>query len=608
MAVVGFDFGTTNSLVSVISAGRAINFLDEENLPYPSVVCYEGTRSIVGREAKDRLSEAGLGVHGNVIRSPKGLLDRESVHIEGVERSPVDIVAQVVEYVSNQALGGRRRKDLPTLDGAVVTIPVNMDGKRRAALRNAFLKAGVRIVQFVHEPLAALYGYLRSEGEYEAMLRQYDRKLMLVFDWGGGTLDLTLCRLIDGMLVQIRNDGTDEVGGDVFDDLIKNDIVRGVMSKRGLSDETDIYPDGMTRLVHRCEQGKINLSTRASVEIYVGSFFRGISSEELDYSLSRDELERMTKGLLDKGLSRIQSLLDMAGVSPAQISLCLATGGMANMPAIKSRLHEWFGAKRVHVSDRAATLIAEGAAWVAHDKAKLHLAKNVELLLARNSHMPLIKAGTVMPQEGEVKKSQFHLFCADPTDGFAKFQLQVPVRPGASILANDRREPLENLVVAVDSKARPLRERLELDVEIDHNLILRAYARSLNKKDLAEAEVHNLEFGLSLPGAVANPSNQGEWDNSGDSEGPKNKGALVMRSNIAHIASDILVPGEVLYQFDSSYFDSRRYPPEIQEHERLYYVPCSICKRSANDPLCKCASQSTVFQDKGGTSPDGMTR
>jgi actin-like ATPase involved in cell morphogenesis len=500
-------------------------------------------------------------------------------------------VAKVIEFVRDQALAGRRGKDLKSIDRAVVTIPVSMEGRRRAALREAFRKTGIGIVQFIHEPLAALYGYVRSEKDYAAMLRQYDRKLLLVFDWGGGTLDLTLCRLSGGMLMQIRNDGTDEVGGDVFDEEIKNEVVRRVLTARGMDQAASIQPDGMTRLLHRCERAKIDLSVRNSVELYVGSFFRGVPKEELDFTLSRDDLEEMTRKLLDKGLARIQTLLDIAGVSPAQISLCLATGGMTSMPAIRSRLHEWFGAQRVHVSEHAATLIAEGAAWAAHDEAKLLLAKNVELLLARNSHLPLIKAGTEMPREGEIRSPQtFHLYCADPTDGFAKFQLQVPVRPGLKVLPTDRREPLENLVVEVDAKARPLRERLELDISIDDDLILHAKARSLNKKSLAEAEVHNLEFGLALPGATGNGKVDDDLVEVSKAVTSSKKGTLVLRSNIADRQDDSLVPGEVLYRFDSEYFDRRRFPPEIQDEEKLYYQPCSVCRRASNDPLCRCAS------------------
>lgn len=594
MAVVGFDFGTTNSLISLIRSDQAVNYLDEGDIPFPSVVCYEGAATIVGQDAKQRLASAGLGVHGNVIRSPKSLLGKESVFVEGVERSPVDIVAKVVEFVCQQAATTTRRgRDLGIIDRAVVTIPVNMEGRRRGALRDAFRKAGVAIEQFIHEPLAALYGFLRSEGDYAGLLRQYDRKLILVFDWGGGTLDLTLCKIVDGTLVQIRNDGTEEVGGDVFDDTICTEVVRRVLEQRGIKEGVKIHPDAMNRLIHACEQAKIALSARDVVELYVGTYFRGIANEELSYTLSRDDLEKMTSQLLSKGLDRIRSLLDMAGVSTSQVALCLATGGMANMPAIKARLHEWFGAQQVHVSKRAGTLIAEGAAWVAHDRAKLHLAKNVELLLARNSYLPLIKAQAEMPTEGEVRESQFHLYCADPTDGFAKFQLISPVRPGSNVLPNDRREPLENLVVEVDAQARPLRERLELNVRIDDNLILHAEAKSLNRKSIATAEVHNLEFGLSLPRANTSGST-GNNDSGYDGTGkPQERGTLALRSNIADRQDDRLVPGEVLYRFNSNYFDVRSFPPEIQVEERLYYEPCSVCGCASNDPICRCSSSWT---------------
>lgn len=590
MSVVGFDFGTTNSLISIIRGNRAINLADDEGLPIPSVVCYEGANTIVGREAKKRLGEAGLGIKGNVVRSPKMLLGRESVFVEGVKRAPVDIVRDVVEYVSRMAIK-QHVVDLDSVSHAVVTIPVGADGRWRAALRDAFRLAGISIVQFVHEPLAALYGFFRSQDDLSAALRRYDRELILVFDWGGGTLDLTLCRLVDGMLTQIRNDGTDEVGGDVFDALIRNEIVRRVGRARGLDESTQVRPDADARLLHRSEKAKIDLSTRTGVEIYVPEFFRGAEDDDLEYRLTRDELEQIINPLLNKGLNRIRKLLDEADVAPAQIAACLATGGMANMPAIQSRLHEWFGAQRVVVSKHTATLIAEGAAWIAHDAAKLHLAKHVELLLARNSYMSLLKAGTEMPSEGEVRSDQFHLYCADPRDGFAKFQLCSPVRPGATVLAHDRRNPLDNLVVTVDGKARPFHERLELDVQVDDNLILHAQARSLNKRDMASTEVHNLEFGMTFPTKHHKANGSGEVVDVLGTAASHQPGEIVLRSNIASCEDAFLVPGELLFSYNRYYFDKRVNPPQVQVDEQLYYEPCSLCGLASNDPLCNCSSR-----------------
>ena len=87
--IIGFDFGTTNSLISVVRGKKTINFLDDEGRPVPSVVCYEGARKIVGREAKERVAQAGLGVQGNIVRSPKMYLGNDGIFVKGVERSPV---------------------------------------------------------------------------------------------------------------------------------------------------------------------------------------------------------------------------------------------------------------------------------------------------------------------------------------------------------------------------------------------------------------------------------------------------------------------------------------------------------------------------------------
>ena len=166
----------------------------------------------MGQEAKKRISEAGLGIHGNIIRSPKAHLGQESLHVEGLELHPIDVVADVAKHIIQQTQENSRFKGLEKISSAVVTIPVNMDGERRRALRDAFKQADIQILQFVHEPLAALYGFYRNQ-ELSKSLRRYHKKLVLVFDWGGGTLDLTLCLPTSTMVVQIINDGTDEVGG-----------------------------------------------------------------------------------------------------------------------------------------------------------------------------------------------------------------------------------------------------------------------------------------------------------------------------------------------------------------------------------------------------------
>jgi molecular chaperone DnaK len=141
----------------------------------------------------------------------------------------------------------------------------------------------------------------------------------------------------------------------------------------------------------------------------------------------------------------------------------------------------------------------------------------------------------------------------------------------------------------VDAKAQAFRERLELDVRINDDLILEAHARSLNVKNEDRREIHNLEFGLAFPTSSAGEPDEIDDENP-PADDPREKGTLSVRANVADRDDPRLVPGEFLYQYNPHYFDVRRDPPEHQVHEKLYYEPCSICRRASNDPLCKCAS------------------
>ncbi len=589
MNIVGFDFGTTNSLISIIDGDRSINYLDEEQRPIPSVICYEGARKILGREAKERLSHAGLGVYGNIVKSPKMHLGKESVFVEGVERSPVDMVADVVRHVCQQTMKTRR---IDGISGVVVTIPIGMEGHQRSALRNAFRLAGLRVVQFVHEPFAALYGLFRGR-DLSSMLRRYDNKLILVFDWGGGTLDLTLCRLQGDIIVQLINDGTSEVGGDVFDETIMNRVVQHARNSLKLGDSVDTIQGAESRLMDRCERAKIELSNRSNVQIYVRDFFKEITDVDVDYALERNEFEQIVEPLLDKGFNRIKCILDNVGYSPEQVALCVATGGMSNMPVVSRRLHELFGPERVRFPENSATLIAEGAAWIASDKVGLHLAKNVELVLARNSYLPLVKSRTLMPKEGNVQTDHFHLYCTDPRDGIAKFQICVPQKTGSNVLVNEPRVNLGNITVKVDKYARAFEERLELDIQINDDLVFTAHARSLNQNDGDCCEIHNLEFGLRFPcgDQRAIPKDDPEVASfDGAQNFSAEPGAISVRGNLANREDNSLVPGEFLYSYNPYYFDTDNNPPRYQVHERLYYQPCAVCGRASNDPACLCSA------------------
>ena len=151
---IGFDFGTTNSLIAVVPNDKAIPIYSrDDRQPFSSAVRFEGTRTIVGREARIAIGDAGLGVHGDTVRSPKFELGKERIVVGGVERDPVDIVAKVVTHVKEESLRTPEVEQhlRENYDKAVVTIPVTMDGPKRAALRAAFnlLVASIMILDAI---------------------------------------------------------------------------------------------------------------------------------------------------------------------------------------------------------------------------------------------------------------------------------------------------------------------------------------------------------------------------------------------------------------------------------------------------------------------------
>jgi molecular chaperone DnaK (HSP70) len=192
--------------------------VDQKNgRPHPSVVWYRAGEVVVGRDAPEYLDSADGSAPQGLLRSPKMSLRRDGpIHLEGKEIAPSDAVKEVLSFLRQDALNPRGARGLPyEVDRGVMTIPVDFQGQQRRQLRDAARKAGLGIVQFVHEPVAALYGYLRTLPDLRRQLAELENRVLLVFDWGGGTLDLTLCRMMGGTLMQIDSSGNNEIGGDV---------------------------------------------------------------------------------------------------------------------------------------------------------------------------------------------------------------------------------------------------------------------------------------------------------------------------------------------------------------------------------------------------------
>jgi molecular chaperone DnaK len=515
--LVGIDFGTTNSLVALVVGGKIRSLVNElDNLPHPSVAWYRGTDVVVGREARKHLDTMQGAAAQGFVRSPKMSLRRDGpLHIEGRALDPTDVVADVLRHLKGQAASGRPRFDI---SDAVMTIPVDFGGPQRRALRNAARKAGLGVVQFVHEPAAALYAHLRSKPDLQRALAELENRNVLVFDWGGGTLDLNLCRIAGGVINQISTRGNNEVGGDRFDERLRNLIRDAHARQHGIEDASALeQPGASTKLLNQCELAKIQLSSKKTHIVVVGDYLRvGEAARNLVITVSREELESENRDIINRGLGEIDSILEQAKLDRRDIELCLATGGMVNMPAVWAGLIERFGG-RVPKLAHADRIIAEGAAWIAHDGLRLTLAKPIEVLVTdgsgRGTYLPIAPAGIRMPVENEnITVTNRKFFCVDPRDGAAVFEFAKPRAAGLIQLSDDR-ETICVATLPVDPDASPLLERLECEVQIDHDYVAHATLRSRGRQQATQIEFHQLDFGLTLPSQPRHASGSEGDDN-----------------------------------------------------------------------------------------------
>ena len=627
--IFGIDFGTTNSLAAIAVGGRALALVDQvTRRPHPSVIWYRGSDIVVGREARQNMDISESGAPPGFVRSPKMSLRRDGpIFVDGRPVEPTDAVAEVLRHLKTDASIARGSAPGHNLTRAVFTIPVDFGGPERRALREAARKAGVGVVQFVHEPVAALYAYLRSQPDLGRELARLEGRTILVFDWGGGTLDLTLCRISGGAIMQVRNLGDNEVGGDKFDERLRNHLREKHAATHGLDDITALEQPGMAaKLLHQCEILKIHLSDpKADTEDVIVRNYLKVdgAGRNLLGSVSRSELEDLSAGIVARGLARIDEILEQTQLTYQDIELCLATGGMVNMPAIRDGLTERF-VGRVPRLDNGDRIIAEGAAWIANDGLRLKLSKPIEILVAdtsgRGAYHSLVDAGWTLPIENETQNvANTRLFCVDPREGVAVVEVAKPVKLGKTS-PNDPRHSLCIARVEVDRNAQPLIERIECNLQIDHDYIARVTLKSTGRGAESSEEFHDLEFGLSLGAGISQDPGTDDTDNPGSS-GPVGKirslasSNLFQRTNVArfdervHAHGDLwkYVPGDLVATWKSNYFDTRsRDATERQLEERNFYVPCARCKRTisqikAEGPVNGCRGSCGLGPSKAPT-------
>lgn len=347
---VGIDLGTTNSCVSVLEGGEAKVIPNSEgSRTTPSVVAFaKNGEVLVGQPAKN---QAVTNVD-RTIRSVKRHIgsDWKSNDIDGKQYTPQEISAHVLMKLKRDA---EAYLSEPVTD-AVITVPAYFNDAQRQATKDAGQIAGLNVLRIVNEPTAAALAYGLEKADKE--------QTILVFDLGGGTFDVSLLEIGDGVVEVRATSGDNHLGGDDWD----NRIVDWLVDKFKTSSGMDLSKDrmAMQRLREAAEKAKIELS--ASQNATINLPYITVDADKnplfLDETLSRAEFQRITQDLLDRCRKPFQVVIKDAGISVSEIDHVVLVGGSTRMPAVTDLVKELTGGREPNKGVNPDEVVAVGAA------------------------------------------------------------------------------------------------------------------------------------------------------------------------------------------------------------------------------------------------------
>jgi molecular chaperone DnaK len=345
---VGIDLGTTNSVVGVLEAGEPVVVPNAEGSRItPSIVAFSKTGEILVGEVAKRQA---ITNPDRTVRSVKRLMGRKdtAIEIDGKSWTPQEISAQILTKLKRDAeayLGG-------AVTQAVVTVPAYFDDAQRQATKEAGQIAGLEVLRIINEPTAASLAYgLDKEND----------QTILVFDLGGGTFDVSLLEIGEGVFEVKSTAGNTELGGDDWDQRIIDWMVKEFKNAHGV----DLSKDRMAlqRLKEAAEKAKIELSSVSETSINLP--FVTATSEgplHLEMKLTRAEFEQMTEDLVDACKGPFQQAVKDWGKDLKEIDHVILVGGATRMPMIQKLLRDITGGKEPHKGVNPDEVVAVGAA------------------------------------------------------------------------------------------------------------------------------------------------------------------------------------------------------------------------------------------------------
>jgi molecular chaperone DnaK len=346
---VGIDLGTTNSVVAVLTGGEPEVIANAEgSRTTPSVVAFAKNGEVLVGEVAKRQAVTNVD---RTIRSVKRHMGDASwkVTIDGKNYTAQEISARVLQKLKRDAesyLG-------ETITDAVITTPAYFNDSQRQATKEAGQIAGLNVLRIINEPTAAALAYGLDKGEKE--------QTILVFDLGGGTFDVSLLEIGEGVIEVKATSGDNHLGGDDWDQRIIDWLVDKFRAGHGIDLARDKM--AMQRLREAAEKAKIELSSSNQTSINLPYITQDTEKNPLfmDESLSRAEFQKITQDLLDRTRAPFQNVIKDAGISVGQIDHVVLVGGATRMPAVGDLVKELTGGKEPNKGVNPDEVVAVGA-------------------------------------------------------------------------------------------------------------------------------------------------------------------------------------------------------------------------------------------------------
>lgn len=326
--VIGIDLGTTNSCVAVMEGGEPVVIANAEgNRTTPSVVAFSKTgERLVGQVAK---RQAITNPERTVMSIKRDMGTDKKVKIDDSNYTPQEISAMVLQKLKADAeayLG-------ETVTQAVITVPAYFSDSQRQATKDAGKIAGLEVLRIINEPTAAALAY--------GLDKEHDQKI-LVFDLGGGTFDVSLLEIGDGVFEVLATNGNNKLGGDDFDQRVINWLADGFRSESGVDLRNDKM--AMQRLKEAAEKAKIELSGVAQSNINLPFITADATGpKHLDMTLTRSKFDELTADLVEKTMEPLRKALSDADLSPNEVDRILLVGGSTRIPAVQESIKKFLG-------------------------------------------------------------------------------------------------------------------------------------------------------------------------------------------------------------------------------------------------------------------------